>query len=288
MAVSQLIIQILNGLSYAALLFLLASGLSIIFGLMRIINLSHGSFFLLGAYLGLTVAVKTGSFLLAALVAGLAVALIGIALERFFFRALHNRELDQVLLTLGFAYIIRDVAKLFWGAIPQSVPKPQLFEGSLNIMGDLLPTYRLTVIVIGAIVALLLWLLMDKTRFGAIVRAGVDDKQMVSGLGVNITLIFSAVVALGSFLAAFGGFVGGPILGAHQGLDFEVLILALAVVIVGGLGSLKGPLLGSLLIGFTDTFGKVFFPNFNMLTIYAAMAVILLLRPRGVWGSTEL
>ncbi len=288
MGVSQLIIQILNALSYAALLFLISSGLSVIFGLMRIINLAHGSFFLLGAYIGLTVVLKTGSFLLAALLAGLAIAALGVLLERLFFRALLGRELDQVLLTLGFAYIIRDAAKWVWGAIPQSIPKPAIFAGSVAIMGNSLPTYRLAMIGIGAIVALLLWLFLDRTRLGAIVRAGVDDKQMVTGLGVNISLVFSIVVALGSFLAAFGGFVGGPISGAYQGLDFDVLILALAVVIVGGLGSLKGPLLGSLLIGFIDTFGKVLFPNFNILTIYVAMTLILLIKPRGLWGSARL
>lgn len=284
---SSLVIQTLNGISYGLLLFLLAAGLSLIFGLMGIVNLAHGSYYMLGAYLGLVVIQETGSFLLGLLGAGLALALLGVLMERFFFRKLYKRELDQVLLTFGFAYLFLDVAKWLWGGVPRSLPKPPLLEGSVAILGGTFPLYRLAMILMGLTIALLLWAFLEKTRTGMIIRAGVDDKEMVSGLGINIQLYFSGIFALGAFLAALGGVIGGPIIGAYPGLDFEILILALAVVVVGGLGTLKGAFWGSLLIGFAETFGKAFFPDFAMFTIYVTMALILIFKPSGLLGKEE-
>ena len=280
-------IQILNGLSFGFLLFLLGSGLSLMFGLMGIVNLSHGSYFMLGAYIGLSMSEWTGSFWLGTALGGLIMSLVGGLTERLLLRYLHLRHLDQVLLTFGFVYIFMDLSKWVWGGDPLSLAKPALLNGSITIFGDSFPIYRLAIIIIGSLIAILLWLFQEKTLIGAIVRAGVDDRQMVTGLGINITLISTGVFALGAFMAGFGGVVGGPILGAYQGMDLEVLILALVVVVVGGLGSLQGALLGSLLIGMLDNFGKALFPDFAMVTIFLAMAVILLLKPSGLLGKKD-
>ena len=284
MAAAQWIIQSLNGISYGMLLFLLAAGLSLIFGLMGVINLAHGSFYLLGAYLGLTVVHKTGSFLLALVVAAVVIGLIGSLIERFYIRRLYRQELDQVLLTIGFSYIFMDLAKWIWGGDPQSLATPVLLAGAINLGGETYPVYRIAVIVIGLVAALIIWLLQEKTKAGAIVRAGVDDREMVGGLGVNVKLVFTLVFAVGAAVAALGGVIGGPIIGVYPGLDSDVLVLALVVVVVGGLGTLQGALAGSLLIGVIDTLGKILFPAFSVFTIYAAMALILLLRPTGLLG----
>ncbi len=284
MAAAQWIVQSLNGISYGMLLFLLAAGLSLIFGLMGVINLAHGSFYLLGAYLGLTVVHKTGSFLLALVVAAVVIGLLGSLMERFYIRRLYHKELDQVLLTFGFSYIFMDLAKWIWGGDPQSLATPALLDGAIKIGGEIYPVYRIAVIVIGLATALIIWLLQEKTKAGAIVRAGVDDREMVGGLGVNVKIVFTLVFALGAAVAALGGVIGGPIIGVYPGLDSDVLVLALVVVVVGGLGTLQGALAGSLLIGIIDTLGKILFPALSVFTIYAAMALILLLRPTGLLG----
>ncbi|MGI1657670.1 MAG: branched-chain amino acid ABC transporter permease [Desulfitobacterium sp.] len=288
MDLSSFIIQVLNGISYGLLLFLLASGLSLIFGLMGIVNLAHGSYYMLGAYIGFVIIQKTGNFLIGLLGAGVALALLGIIMERFFFRKLYKRELDQVLITFGFAYLFLDIAKGIWGGVPRILPKPAFLEGSVSILGEAFPIYRFGMILIGLSIAVLLWLFLEKTRTGNIIRAGVDDKEMVSALGINIQLYFAGIFALGALLAALGGVISGPITGAYPGLDFEILVLALAVVVVGGLGTLEGAFLGSLLIGFAETFGKALFPDFAMFTIYVTMALILIFKPSGLLGKEEL
>ncbi|AGA70450.1 amino acid/amide ABC transporter membrane protein 1, HAAT family [Desulfitobacterium dichloroeliminans LMG P-21439] len=288
MDLSSLVIQILNGISYGLLLFLLASGLSLIFGLMGIVNLAHGSYYMLGAYIGFVIIQKTGNFLIGLLGAGVALALLGILMERFFFRKLYKRELDQVLITFGFAYLFLDVAKWIWGGVPRILPKPSFLEGSVSILGEAFPIYRFAMILMGLMIAISLWLFLEKTRTGNIIRAGVDDKEMVNALGINIQLYFAGIFALGALLAALGGVISGPITGAYPGLDFEILVLALAVVVVGGLGTLEGAFLGSLLIGFAETFGKVLFPDLAMFTIYVTMALVLIFKPSGLLGKEEL
>lgn len=284
MDAAQIVIQALNGVSYGLLLFLLASGLSLIFGLMGVVNLAHGSYYMLGAYLGLTIVRYTGSFLLASLGAAAVMAVLGAFMERYFFRRLYHRELDQVLMTFGFAYIFMDLARWLWGGHPQAIQPPLFLSGSINILGEYFPLYRIAVIVIGMLVVLALLLFLEKTRVGAIIRAGVDDTEMVTGLGINIKLYFTAIFALGASLAALGGVIGGPIIGVYLGLDFDILVLALAVVVVGGLGTLKGAFWGSLLIGFAETFGKVFFPQFAIAASYLAMVLVLIFRTSGLFG----
>jgi branched-chain amino acid transport system permease protein len=277
-------VQTLNGISYGMLLFLLAAGLSLIFGLMKVLNLTHGSFYLLGGYIGLAVVDKTGSFVLAVLAACLAVAAIGIVMERFFLRRFHLDELPQALVTFGFLFIFSDLATVIWGGDPQTMPKPEIFEGSVQLGTLYYPTYRLFIIGFGLIVGAVLWWLQDGTRIGAMVRASVDDEEVARALGINVSLLFTLVFAFGAFLAALGGVMGGPIVGMYPGADFQVLLLGFVVVIIGGLGSLKGALFGGLIVGLLDNFGKVFFPELALFTIFAPMALILAVRPSGLFG----
>jgi branched-chain amino acid transport system permease protein len=279
-----LAVQTLNGISFGMLLFLLAAGLSLIYGLMKVLNLTHGSFYLLGGYIGLAVIHSTGSFILGALAGSLAIAVVGILMERFFLRRLHLQELPQALLTFGFLFIFSDLATVIWGSNPETIPKPAMFGASLQLGTFYYPTYRLFIIGFGLAIAALLWWLQEGTRTGAMLRASVDDEEVARALGINVSLLFTLVFALGAFLAALGGVMGGPIVGVYPGADFEVLLLGFVVVIIGGLGSLKGALAGGLIVGLLDNFGKVFFPELALFTIFAPMAVILAVRPAGLFG----
>jgi branched-chain amino acid transport system permease protein len=271
-------------LTIATLLFLLAAGLSLIYGLLKILNLTHGSFYLLGGYIGLTVVHLTKSLLLAVLVGSLSVALVGVLMERFLLRRFHLQELPQTLVTFGFLFMFSDLAIVLWGGNPQTMPKPALLSDSVQIGSFFYPSYRLFIIAFGLMVALFLWWLQDGTRVGAMIRAGVDDEETARALGIDVSLLFTLVFALGAFLAALGGVMGGPILGVYPGADFEVMLLGFVVVIIGGLGSLKGALVGGLIVGLLDNFGKVFFPEFALFTIFAPMALILAIRPAGLFG----
>ncbi|MBI2528491.1 MAG: branched-chain amino acid ABC transporter permease [Candidatus Rokubacteria bacterium] len=278
------VIQSFNGLSYGALLFLLASGLSLIFGVMRIVNLAHGSYFLLGGYVGLSTVWRTGSFPLALLAGGLAIALVGVAMERLFLQRLHGQVLGQVLMTMGFALIFQDLALLIWGGDPYSLPAPAWLVGSLRAGALVFPIYRLFVIAVAVAIAVALWLFLERTRAGAIIRAAVDDEEMARGVGINVAGVSMGVFGLGAFLAALGGVVGGAFIGVYPGSDFEILPYAFVVVIVGGLGSLQGAIVGSLLVGLLDNFGKALFPELSYFTLFAPMAVILALKPTGLFG----
>jgi branched-chain amino acid transport system permease protein len=277
--------QAFNGISYGALLFLLASGLSLIFGVMRIVNLAHGSYFLLGGYVGLTTVWQTKSFPLALVSGAVAVALIGLGMERLFLRRLKQQVLAQVLMTMGFALIFQDLALLIWGGDPYTIPVPALLSGSLRAGVVVFPIYRVFIIVAASAVGTVLWLFLENTRAGATIRAAVDDGEMAQGVGINVPLVSMAVFALGAFLAALGGVVGGGFIGVYPGVDFEVLPYAFVVVIVGGLGSLQGAIVGSLMVGLLDNFGKALFPELSYFTLFAPMAVILALRPTGLFGK---
>ncbi|OLC55756.1 MAG: branched-chain amino acid ABC transporter permease [Candidatus Rokubacteria bacterium 13_1_40CM_4_69_39] len=278
------ITQAFNGLSYGALLFLLASGLSLIFGVMRIVNLAHGSYFMLGGYVGLSVVWRTGSFA-AALVAGaLAIALIGVGMERLFLRRLPGQTLGQVLMTVGFALMFQDLALLIWGGDPYTIPVPATLQGIVTAGALRFPTYRIFIIVVASLVGAVLWIVLDRTRMGAMIRAAVDDREMAQGVGIHVPVVSLGVFALGAALAALGGVIGGGFLGVYPGADFEVLPYAFVVVIVGGLGSLPGAMVGSLLVGLLDNFGKALFPELSYFTLFAPMALILALRPTGLFG----
>jgi branched-chain amino acid transport system permease protein len=278
------IAQAFNGLSYGALLFLLASGLSLIFGVMRIVNLAHGSYFMLGGYIGLSVVWRTGSFAGALLAGAVAVGLVGIVMERLFLRRLSSQTLAQVLMTIGFALIFQDLALLIWGGDPYTIPVPSVLQGVLRLGALSFPTYRIFIVLVAVLTGILLWLVLEKTRTGAMIRAAVDDGEMARGVGINVPVISLAVFAAGASLAAFGGVIGGAFLGVYPGADFEVLPYAFVVVIVGGLGSLPGAMVGSLLVGLLDNFGKALFPELSYFTLFAPMALILALRPTGLFG----
>jgi branched-subunit amino acid ABC-type transport system permease component len=280
-----LLVQVLNGVAYGLLVFLLAAGLTLIFGMMDVINLAHGSFYMVGAYIGLSVLRATHNFWLALIVAPLAVALLGLIVEGGLLRPLYRRvQLDQVVLTFGLAYMVSDIVKWIWGADVQSIDPPASLQGATEFLGNFYPTYRLFVIGVGLAIALLLWAIQQRTRIGSIIRAGVADKEMVGGLGVNVGRLFTGVFVFGAALAAFSGVVAGPILGLYQGMDSDTLIIALIVVVVGGLGTLTGAFWGGLLIGLADTFGKVLIPEFALFLTFAVMAVVLLARPSGLFG----
>ena len=277
--------QALNGLSYGVLLFLLSVGLTLIFGMLDVINLAHGSFYMLGAYAGLATLAVTGNFWLAVLAAPLAVGLIGALMERVCLRSLYRRSpLDQVLLTFGFIYLFEDVVKWIWGGKIRSIPPPEVFSGSVSFFGATVPSYRLFMIVFGLAMAMVLWLLIERTRLGAIIRAGVFDAEMSAGMGINIDRVFTGVFAFGAALGGLSGVIAGPIQSASPPMGAGILIPALIVVVVGGLGSLKGSLVGSLIIGQAETFGKAWLPGSSMVIIYVVMALVVLFRPQGLFG----
>ncbi len=279
-----ILVLTLNGISFGMLLFILSAGLSLLFGLMRVINLAHGSFYLVGAYVGLSVIHQVGNFLLAALAAGALLVVIGAVTERVFLRRIYRQEMAQVLLTFGFLFIFSDVALTIWGGQPKSVPEPSLLSGPLTLAGITFPKYRLFLIGVGLAIGAALWYIIEKTRVGAVVRAGVDDDQMTQGLGINIPLVFTITFALGAGLAGLSGVIGGPIVGPQPGADFNVLLLAFVVVIVGGLGSIRGAFVGSLLVGLIDNFAKSYMPDFALVSIFLPMVVILAVRPNGLFG----
>ncbi|MDQ7850425.1 MAG: branched-chain amino acid ABC transporter permease [Armatimonadota bacterium] len=277
--------QTLNGLSFGALLFLLASGLSLMFGLMRIVNIAIGSYYLIGAYVALSALKFSGQLGLALLGAVAAVALIGVGMQRFLLARFHAEPQPQVLLTMGAAFMFADIALWLWGGDPQRLPTPRMVAFSVEIGPSVFPAYRLVVIAVGVLVYLFLWLIQERTRLGAIVRAAVDDQEMARGLGINVGRILTAMFAVGAGLAALAGVVGGPFLGVYPGADFEVIPLAFAVVIIGGLGSLHGALAGSLLVGLVDNFGKALFPELSYFTLFLPMALVLAIRPTGLFGK---
>ncbi len=277
--------QLLNGLVYGMLLFLTAAGLSLIFGLMNVVSLAHGSFFMLGAYIALSVTRQTQNFWLALVLAPVVTVGIGLLMERLFMRPLYRRgHLDQVLLTFGFTFVFFDAVRSFWGSDIRKLAAPDALQGSIEIAGGMFSTYRLFLLALGAGLALILWLVMERSRLGAMVRAGVDDSAMAAGLGANIPALFSGVFGAGVALAALGGVAAGPVLGLYPGMDGDILIPSFIVIVIGGMGSLRGAFVGSLLVGVADAFGKAYVPALSMFLIYLLMAFFLLVRPQGLFG----
>ncbi len=280
-----LVAQLLNGLVYGVLLFLMAAGLSLIFGLMNVVSLAHGSFFMLGAFLGLSIIHLTGSFWLALVLAPIPVVVLGVLMELLFLRPLYPRgHMDQVLLTFGFTFVFYDLVQSVWGRVVLRLPTPEALQGTLHIGLGVFSAYRLFLIGFGFAIALVLWLVLERSRIGAMVRAGVDNAAMAAGLGANIPALFTGVFGFGVALAGLGGVAAGPILGLYPGMDAEILIPAFIVIVIGGMGSLRGAFAGSLLIGIADTFGKAYFQSIALFLIYLAMTTVLLIRPQGLFG----
>ena len=275
----------LNGVSFAGLLFLVASGFTLVFSLMRVLNLAHGAFYLWGGYLGLTVINRSDNFWLGLVAAGLMVAVGGAVAERVLFRRVAGEPLKEILLTLGLAFILADLALVVFGGYPAFLQPPKVLQGSMPLFGIGVPRFRVALIVGAAIVAALLWWLLSRTRIGATIRAGADDRQMLSSLGVNVRLVYTAMFIFGAFLAGASGVVGGVFLGVTPGNDAEMLLFALVVVVVGGLGSLKGAVVGSLVVGIFYSFGASMFPEFLYFLVFGPMLVILVLRPQGLVGG---
>jgi branched-chain amino acid transport system permease protein len=276
--------QLFNGVSYGALLFLLAGGLSLIFGMMRIVNMTHGSYYLIGGYVALTAMWRGSPFVLAIVAAMAAVALIGTLEWNAFLKRLSGQELGQVLTTMGFALIFQDLALVVWGGDPYTIAIPAALAGTIEVGRLIFPVYRIFIIAVAVVVAVVIWIVLERTRVGAMMRATVDDPEMARGVGINVFFISMAVFALGASLASVAGVVAGGFVGVYPGADFEILPYAFVVVIVGGMGSLKGPLVGSVLVGLLDNFGKVFFPELSYFTLFAPMAAILAVRPTGLFG----
>jgi branched-chain amino acid transport system permease protein len=278
-----------NSVTFGGLLFLLSAGFSLIFGLMRIPNLTHGSMFMAGAYLGTTLLSGalgfTLNFWLAALVAALEVAVLGALMERLLLRRLAGEQLAQVLVTLGVSFMVADLCLMGWGGDPISVATPPGLTGFMRLGTAVFPLYRMAVIAVAVVFAIGLWLLLDRTRLGAMIRAGVDDPQMARVVGIRVSQLFTLVFALGAGLAAFAGMMGGPILSVYPGLDQDMLPLALVVVILGGTGSLLGSFVGSIIIGFLYNFGQALLPELAYFILFLPMVLVLVLRPQGLFGG---
>jgi len=277
-----------NSVTFGGLLFLLSAGFSLIFGLMRIPNLTHGSLFMVGAYIGATLV--TGflsikfNFWVAAIMATLLVGALGAMAERLLLRRLPGDQLAQVLVTLGLSFMAADLCLMIWGGDPISVATPDGLEGFVRFEGMVFPAYRVAVIAIAVVVAIGLWLLLDRTRLGAMIRAGVDDPDMARVVGIRVSQLFTIVFALGAGLASFAGIIGGPILSVYPGLDQDMLPLALVVVILGGTGSLLGSFVGSIIVGFIYNFGQALLPELAYFVLFLPMLLVLILRPQGLFG----
>lgn len=296
--------QFLNGLQLGFMLFLLSAGLTLVFGVMNLINLAHGSFYMVGAYVAATVMQASGSFSLALLVALGAAALCGLLVEIIVLRHLYHRDhLDQVLATFGLILLFNEGTRVIWGRQPLFMDIPEAFSGSVEIVpGVPYPLYRLLIIMVGLLVAVGLYLLINHTRLGMRIRAGASNRSMIAALGVNIRWLYSLVFALGALLAGFAGVMAAPVFAVESGMGENILILTFVVIVIGGIGSVKGALLGALLVGLVDTLGRAFLPDLlqwlfdsaaansiaaslSSMAIYLLMAIILAIRPRGLFPA---
>jgi branched-chain amino acid transport system permease protein len=285
MDVHTFLIQLLNGLQYGLLLFLVASGLTLIFGIMGIINLAHGSFYMIGAYMAYSLSAATGSFFMAIVIGIVLSVVLGIVLEWGLFSHLYKRDhLEQVLLTYGLILVFEELRSLIVGNDVHGVPVPEIFNWSIPLTATLsYPVYRLFMSAVCIVLAALLYLLIAKTRLGMMIRAGASNREMVASLGLNINLVYRLVFALGVALAAFAGMLAAPVSSVYPGMGTGVLIICFVVVVIGGIGSIWGALVAALLIGLADTFGRVLFPETAGVTVYVLMAAILLWRPEGLF-----
>ncbi|MEK7819723.1 MAG: branched-chain amino acid ABC transporter permease [Pseudomonadota bacterium] len=288
MTLSHLLIQALNGIQYGFLLFLVASGLTLVFGIMGIINLAHGAFYMLGAYLCWWLTGVTGSLGLAILLGVPISVLVGLAIERFGIVFLYKRDhLYQVLLTYGLILIFNETRSLLWGNDVYSVPIPALLAGSIPLTEiQVYPVYRLFISLVCLLLAAGLYLVIQRTRLGMTVRAGAVNREMVEALGIDIRKLFAVVFAFGAALAAFAGMISAPVQSIYPGIGEDILIVSFVVVVIGGIGSIKGAFIGAMLIGLADTFGSVLLPIGSGTVVYAVMALVLLWRPQGLFGRT--
>ncbi len=285
MDLTTFFIQIMNGIQYGFTLFLVASGLTLIFGIMGIINLAHGAFYMIGAYLSFWLFGVTNS-LWAAIIIGLPVMIVfGYTIERLAISLLYKRDhLYQVLLTYGLILILNELQKILWGSDFYSVPVPELLSASIPIGKQEYPVYRLFVSIICMIVAAGMYFVISKTKLGMMIRAGATHREMTQALGININMVFAVVFSLGAALAGFSGMIDAPLSSVYPGMGDYILIISFVVIVIGGIGSVKGAFVGAMLVGLADTFGKILLPEFSSMVIYALMALVLLWRPQGLFG----
>jgi len=271
------------------LLFVIAAGLSLIFGLMGIVNFAHGAMYALGGYMGVVVIGIVHNFWLALLLAPVVVAVLGLAMEYSTIRPLYGRDpIYGVLLTFGFTIVIEEAILLIWGPGPKQFSGPELFQGPVQFLGTFYPRYRLFVILFGVIVGVALWLFLQRTRIGMVVRAGNLDSEMVEAMGINVRLVFTAIFAVGVGLAAMGGIIAGPVYNVYPTMGTSILIEAIIVVVVGGLGSIRGSLVGALIVGVSQSIGSTYFSEYVSLLLFALMIVVLVFRPYGIFGQPGL
>lgn len=294
--------QTLNGFQFGILLFLLAAGLTLIFGIMDLINLAHGSLYMMGAYFAATFTKWTGSFLLGAILAIPASMAFGMIVEMIALRTLYTRNhLDQVLATFGLILFFNEFVRLIWGPIGLDIPLPEVLNGSVELfLGIRYPAFRLVIIAVGILVAFLLYLLVSRTKLGMLIRAGASNRQMISALGVNINFLYTIVFGLGAALAGLAGLMAGPIMTVEIGMGEGILIITLVVIVIGGVGSIKGAFVAALLVGLIDTLGRSFLPDIlglffsndvadtaspaiSSMLIYLLMALILAIKPQGLF-----
>ncbi len=285
MSLGYLSTQVLNGLSFGALLFLLASGFTLVFGLMRVVNLAHGAFYLLGGNVAISVTAATGSYVVGLVTAVVVTALVGLVSERLLLRPVRNNELLEVLVTVGLAFVIADLCLWAFGGNPRSVRVPEFLTGSVTLGSVTFPKYRLALVVLAVAIAVGLKLVQSRTRIGTVIRAGVDDRETASSLGIDIERVFTLLFVFGAALAGLAGVAAAGILTMRPGADTEILLFALVVVIIGGLGSIEGAALGSVLIGLIDAFSRLWLPELSYFAVFAPMALILVLRPQGLLGK---
>jgi len=280
----KFVILILNGLTQAAILFVLGSGLTLAFGLMRVVNLSHGAFYMLGGYIGYSVVIATGNWPLALLAGGLSIALLGFVFERTMLSRVRGGDLPETLLTVALSMIIADQALVYWARNPVTLNVPTYLSPPIKLLGFTYPGFRFVMMGVSIIIALSLWLLLYRTKLGAAVRAGVDDRETVSALGVNIPVIYTAVFVLSAFLGGIAGVLGGSYLQLSPGGDAIILIYSLVVIILGGMGSLGGAVISSLILGQVISFGLAYAPQYSYFLIFIPMAIVLSIRPQGLFG----
>jgi len=285
---SSLIVHVLNGLSLGTILFLLGTGMTLSLGVMGVLNLSHGALYMVGAYVGWWVAIRSGlSYSLALVAAAVCAGVIGYLIWLGLLRHLQGRLLEQSLLTLGLVHILVNGSMWIWGSRALGPYGPASLSGTVVIMEVTYPVFRLVTIPIGIVLAVLLWWFQEKTLAGAMIRAGVDDREVATGLGINLPVVAALVFVGSAMLAGSTGVLGAQLFGANSRLGLDTLLLALIVTVIGGVGSIQGAFLGAILVGLVDSFGKGYFPDFAVFTMYALMVLILLFRPAGLLGRQE-
>jgi branched-chain amino acid transport system permease protein len=283
---TQFVTIALNGLTLGALYFLVASGFTLIFGLMRVTNLAHGAFYLLGGYIGWGVVEATGSWVLGLIAGAAAIAVLGVVVQQLLLRRIQGQDLREALITVGLAILIADQCLAYWGGTPRDIEVPGWLGGgtSVGVADVTYPSYRLFILLMAVVVGIGLWVLLKRTRLGMTIRAGVDDRRMVAALGVNIQAVFAVVFAFGAALAGFSGVAGGSYLSLAPGEDGRYLLFSLIVVIVGGMGSVLGAALGAALVGLVDQFAAVYVPTYSVLVTFGLMVLVLAVRPQGLLG----